>query len=174
MERLLLANPYNEKEKRRLQEFENQNNISIKLSEELHNISLKYSNEEYLKIQNQANELVLHLLLEHDGKIEDYCSISGEKDRKTAKILLASIPKRTKKKIIKLAIDYALNVLGMEDVFLLISPNDKNVLLYLKELELEDLGEENGSIVYLIENLEKKSSQRMIAWKFWIKLKKTL
>ena len=59
--------------------------------------------------------------------------------------------------------NYALNTLGMEEVFLNISSSDKTMINYLDSLGYENLGEENNKIIYLTEREEKKEEQRKIA-----------
>ena len=84
-------------------------------------------------------------------RIIDFENINNEKDLKTAKISLAKLKNRTRKRIIKLSINYTFNILGMEETFLVVSPQDKKILLYLEEHGFEYLGEENGSVIYLVE-----------------------
>ena len=92
----------------------------------------------------------IDLLLEEKKKIQDICHLQGYKDIKSCTI--SFIPnKKKKRKILKLATEYALTNLGMETVYLKISPEDYNVIRYLEDNKFECLGDEKGSIIYLKE-----------------------
>ena len=50
----------------------------------------------------------------------------------------------------------------MEEVFIDVEVNDYNMINYLELKGFENLGEENGIILFLKEREEKENSQRMI------------
>ena len=62
----------------------------------------------------------------------------------------------------ELAANYALDTLGMEEVFVNVSEDDNNMINYLELKGFENLGEVEGNILLLKEKEEKENSQRMI------------
>ena len=104
----------------------------------------------YQKDNLTTNDISIELVLEERSKVQDICHLQGYKDVKSCTI--SFIPKKKKKrKIVSLATTYAINTLGMEEVFLKINPNDQDMLDYLESSEFECLGDEKGSIIYLKE-----------------------
>ena len=103
-----------------------------------------------LKKEETANDFSIELLLEDNKEIKDICHLQGVKDMKQCFITFVSKNKK-KRKIIPLATTYAMNVLGMESVFIKISPKDENMIKYLYESNYECLGDEKGNIVFLKE-----------------------
>ena len=96
------------------------------------------------------NDISMELVLEEKSMVEDICHIRGYKDMKSCTI--SFLPKKRKKrKIVSLATSYAMETLGMEEVFLKINPEDNLMLEYLESSEFECLGDEKGSIIYLKE-----------------------
>lgn len=96
------------------------------------------------------NDISMELVLEENKKVKDICHIQGVKDIKQCTISLRS--KNVKKrKIIPLATTYALEVLGMEEVFINAQKDDKKMLDYLTDINYECLGDERGNIVFLKE-----------------------
>ena len=76
---------------------------------------------------------------------------------------LAPIKTKEKRKIVSLASDYAFDVLNVEEVFVEVSSEDKSLENYLESHNYENLGDQDGKIIYLKEKEEEKSIQRMIA-----------
>ena len=104
----------------------------------------------YQNNNQSSNDIRIELVLEERSKVSDICHIEGYKDIKSCTI--SFIPKKKKKrKIVDLATSYAMNTLGMEEVFLKINPEDGDMLKYLSDSEFECLGDEKGSILYLKE-----------------------
>jgi hypothetical protein len=100
--------------------------------------------------KNNDNDFTIELLLEENKEIQDICHIQGVKDMRQCFISFLSKNKR-KRKMIPLATSYALDVLGMEEVFIKTQPNDENMIKYLLESNYECLGDEKGSIIFLKE-----------------------
>ena len=100
-------------------------------------------------IQND-NEISMELVLERKSKVQDICHLQGVKDIKQCTITFTKKNKKDRK-IISLATTYALDVLGMEEVFINTNKDDKNTLEYLLNNDYECLGDEKGSIVFLKE-----------------------
>ena len=97
-----------------------------------------------------SNDIHLELVLEEKSKIQDICHLQGYKDIKSC--TLSFVPKKKKKrKIVSLATSYALDTLGMEEVFLKINPEDDEMIRFLESNEFECLGDEKGSIIFLKE-----------------------
>ncbi len=163
-ERLFLVDPYNDKHMEMIVSFERKHGLSEDYSKALGKIRASLSKEEYLQNRKKNNEIEEDLFIEKDSKIVDYCHIHGEKDIKTGRISPASLKElERKRKIISLATDYALTDLGLEEVFVEINPNHKGFMTYLENKGYENLGEENGKVIYLKEKEEEKRNQRMIA-----------
>ena len=100
-----------------------------------------------------TNDISLELILEEKNKVMDICHVQGVKDMRQCTISFVE-KKKKKRKIIPMATNYAINMLGMEEVFIKINPNDKNMLEYLFENNYECLGDERGSIIFLKEKEE--------------------
>lgn len=104
----------------------------------------------YQEEETTTNDISLELVLEEKEKVQDICHIEGYKDIKSCTI--SFVPKKKKKrKIVSMATSYAIDTLGMEEVFFKINPEDKDMLEYLDSNEYECLGDEKGSIIYLKE-----------------------
>lgn len=103
--------------------------------------------KEKLKSNNDIN---MELVLEEKEEIEDICHISGYKDIKSCTISFAKKEKKNRK-IYNMATEYAINNLGMEEVFITINPEDKDSIKYFESNNYECLGDEKGSIIFLKE-----------------------
>lgn len=161
---LYVVNPYNDTHIQMLNEYEKRNEMSTNLSEQLKQMVFSIPEEEYLKNKKNRNEIEERLFLEKDSTMIDSCLIQGEKDMKTGRISLSPKKGITKRrKIVSLAINYALNTLNLEEVFIMIDPTDKETITYLKQNGYECLGEEQGNILFLTEQEERIKNKRMIA-----------
>ena len=161
---LYVVNPYNDTHIQMLKEYEKTNEMSTNLSEQLKQMVSSIPEEEYLKNKKNRNEIEERLFLEKDRTMIDSCLIQGEKDMKTGRISLYPQKGITKRrKIVSLAINYALNTLNLEEVFIMIDPTDKETIAYLKQNGYECLGEEQGNILFLTEQEERIINKRMIA-----------
>ena len=65
-------------------------------------------------------------------------------------IYFAPLSQKKKRPIINLAADYALNILGMEEVFVSIKSTERPLIDSLEQ-SFENLGEEDGYVTYLKE-----------------------
>jgi len=161
---LYVINPYNDTHIKMLNEYEKRNEMSTSLSEQLKQMIFSIPEEEYLKAKKNRNEIEERLFLEKDSTMIDSCLIQGEKDIKAGRISLSPKKGITKRrKIVSLAINYALNTLNLEEVFIMIDPTDKETITYLKQNGYECLGEEQGNILFLTEQEERIKNKRMIA-----------
>lgn len=139
-ERLFPIDPNNLKHIELLDAYEKENGVSTPIG------SINKKNIE------EKNDFNLELVLEKNKKVQDICHIRGLKDLKQCIISLAT-KKKKDRKIISLATTYAIDVLGMEEVFINANSNDKNMLEYLIKNGYECLGDEKGNIVFLKEKI---------------------
>lgn len=153
--------PYNDEHLKKIIVFEEENNCLDKPSLYIEKIRNTISSEEYYDInKNEFDEI---LFTEKNNKITDCCYIHGEKDIKQCKITPININNKNKRRQLpELATDYAIDTLGMVEVFINITPDDNNMIMYLESKGYENLGEVNGNILLLKEEEEKNNSQRMI------------
>ena len=152
-ERFFIADPYNDEHIRLISDFEETNEITTVTSTLLRNIRQTRTEEKYKIESRESNEIHQSLFLQKDNAITDTCHIQGEKDIKACKVFFAPISQVKDRKLIDLATNYAFDVLGMNDVFVILSktPRDQLLGLSLKQSGYENLGEENGNITYLKE-----------------------
>lgn len=104
----------------------------------------------YYQKSESSNDINIELVLEEKSKVSDICHLQGYKDIKSCTISFAP-KKKKKRKIVSMATSYAIETLGMEEVFIRINPEDNDMSKYLDENEYECLGVEKGSIIYLKE-----------------------
>ena len=104
----------------------------------------------YYQKSESSNDINMELVLEEKSKVSDICHLQGYKDTKSCTISFAP-KKKKKRKIVSMATSYAIDTLGMEEVFIRINPEDADMSKYLDENEFECLGAEKGSIIYLKE-----------------------
>ena len=160
-EKLLLVDPYDEDYKKMIEEFEKENGIVTGTS--ISHVS-NVSKEESEKNKKQSNEIKESLFLEFNSKVIDLCYIEGEKDIKACTISFAPLKKKLKKRnLIGIATDYAINHLKMEEIFVKVSPEDKTMIGILKQNGFENLGENEGEIVFLKEREEELETQRKLS-----------
>ena len=160
-ERLFLLDPYNDSHLEKLIQFELENKCLDKLSDYIKKIKDTVSQYDYY--DTNKNELEEVLFTEKSSKITDCCLIQGEKDIKKCKIIPLNISDKNKRRhLLDLAANYALDTLGMEEVFVNLGEDDNGMINYLELKGFENLGEVNGSILLLKEKDEKENSQRMI------------
>ncbi len=154
--RLLIVDPYNKSHIKKINEYETRNNNSSDIVDFLKRITTSQTKEEYLKNKRNGNEIEERLFIEKDSLLLDSCQIQGEKDIKTGRITLSTTKNITnKKKIVSLAVDYALDSLKLEEVFIMLDPADKGMINYLSKQGYEYLGEEQGNILFLKEKEER-------------------
>lgn len=162
-EKLFVIDPYNDEHLELFDAFEQENNISTKTSAYLKEFRKKITKEEYLYQQKTSNEINQNLFFQYK-ELKDSCTIQGERDIKLCNLSFAKLKRKVKNRpLLSLAIDYAFTVLAMEDIFITISSQDKNLKLNLENSGFENLGEENGKITYLKEKENIKSIGRKIA-----------
>ncbi len=162
-ERLLLVDPYDEDYKKMIEEFEKENGIVTATGTYISHVS-NVPKEEYEQNKKLSNEIRESLFLEFNSKVTDLCYIEGEKDIKACTISFAPLKKKLKKRdLIGIATDYAINHLKMEEIFVKISPEDKNMIESLKQNGFENLGENEGEIVFLKEREEELETQRKLS-----------
>lgn len=161
-EKLFIADPYNEDHISLFKEFETRNNFNNKTSTVLENIKNNYTKEQYEEALKDKNIINEYLFLEDKGYMKDYCFINAEKDRKSTTLELPIFEDAPKNRtIISMATDYSFNVLGMQTVAVITDLNNKKLIENLEKKSFENLGEENGKIIFVKEN-EIEKEQGMI------------
>ena len=162
IERLFLLDPYNDTHLEKITSFEEENNMTDKPSDYIKKVRETISKEEYYN--PNKNELDEIIFTEKTNKITDCCYIHGVKDIKQCRITPLNINNKNKRRHLPdLAATYALDTLGMEEVFVNVDENDNNMITYLELKGFENLGEDKGNIILLKEKEEKENSQRMIS-----------
>lgn len=139
--RLIPIDPNNLNHIQLMDEFEKKEDISTPIG-----TYSKVKKEE----NDSSNDISIELVLEEKKKVQDICHLQGFKDIKQCSISLTSKEKKNRK-IIPLATSYALEILGMEEVFIKINPHDKNMIEYMNKNNYECLGNEKGNLIYLKE-----------------------
>ena len=164
VQRLFLVDPYNDNHISMIHQFETENNIIEKISASLGVLRASMKQETYQERKKDNNEIDEDLFIEKNYKIEDMCHIHGEKDRKIAKITMAPLEdKKKNRKLLSLATNYVFSSLDFEEVFVELKSSDKKLLSTLKSNGYENLGEEDGKVIFLKDREEEKNMQRMIA-----------
>jgi len=161
-EKLFIADPYNEDHINLFKEFETRNNYNDKTSTILENIKNNYTKEQYEEDMKNKNIINEYLFLEDKGYMKDYCFINAERDRKSATLELPIFEDSPKNRmIISQATDYSFNVLGMQTIVVMTDINNKRLIDNLEKKSFENLGEENGKIIFVKEK-ELDKEQGMI------------
>ena len=141
-----------------------ENNVIEKTSAALGVLRASMTRETYQQNKKDSNEIEEDFFIEKNYKIEDMCHIHGEKDRKIAKITMASLNNKEKnRKLLSLATDYIFSSLEIKEVFLEVKNKDKSLLTFLESNGYENLGEEDGITIFLKDREDEKLAQRMIA-----------
>ena len=151
---LTIANPFNSEHIELFYKFEQDNSLPIQVASTLQSIKDSTTEQEYKSNLKNSNEITLVLFEKSGEQIVDSCNIQGAKDIKTCSISFAPLKNKIKRPILLAATDYAMTVLGMEEVFITIDPTDKNIINNLDKYNFENLGEENGCVMYLKEKEE--------------------
>ena len=160
-DRLFLLDPYNDDHLNKIIIFEKENNMTDKPSDYIKKVRNTISSIDYN--DPNKNDFEEIIFIEKAGKITDCCYIRGEKDIKKCSVIPLSINNKNKRRYLpELAATYALDTLGMEEVFINVDFDDNNLINYLELKGFENLGEVNGNILLLKEKEEKENSQRMI------------
>lgn len=151
-EELFQVNPFNNNHIKMIQDFERENEIKTRTTDFLNKLTKEMTKEEYEKNKLNSNEIEESLFIKEAKKIKDSCHIYGEKDIKSCNISFAPIKtKLQNRRLLSLAVDYAMNILGMVDIFIKANFDDKNMIANLEAKGFESLGEENGQLIYLKE-----------------------
>lgn len=161
--KLYVANPFSDKDMRLLTEFEQEQGLAPNTTGQLASIRQTTTPEEYERQLRHANDITLTFYTMSANKVTDICSIQGTKDIKACTVLYTPLSSKTKSRpIITMSADYALNALGMEEVFVSIRATDKSIINSLETREFENLGEENGYITYLKEKEDQTVNSNLV------------
>lgn len=158
---IFLLDPYNDEQLDSIKRFEDENKCIDKLSSYIKRIRDTITYEDYY--DTNKNEFEGILFTEKTGKISDCCYINVERDRKVCTITPININNKNKKRNIpEQATNYALDTLGMEEVFISANIDDNDMITNLELSGFENIGEVEGKILLLKDKEEKENSQRMI------------
>lgn len=133
-ERTFIFDSKNKDHKRLLDEFQKDNGIDL---------------SNFFEYDDNPNTINECLFIEKMSKMKDFCQITGVRDLKICNINTADIESKQKRKIIKQATDYALNILGMEEVFVNIPTNDETLLTSMELEGYEPITDEAGHLFFL-------------------------
>lgn len=166
-ESLYIADPYNESHIKMFQEFEEKNQVEKTTSETLESLRDKFDEKKYKEIQKYQNEILQTIFTMEQDEIKDSCFIRGEKDIKTCELIFAPLKEEPRSRtLVGLASNYALNNLGMEQIFVSINPNDKYLKHSLESKGFEDIGaiEENSNskLTFIKVKEDTKEASRVI------------
>lgn len=157
-ENVFLIDPYNNDHLNLISDYERKCKTNIGLTEHIKKIRKIWTKDEYITYQKENNFIEQSLVLSKLSEIKDCCHLRGEKDLKSCKISFVPI-KSHNRTLLTHATDYAILTLGMEEVFITINPNDKEMIKILESNGFENLGEENNQIIYLKEKIDEKKLQ---------------
>lgn len=144
--------PYNDTHIMMLQKFEKDNNLDTNLSSQLLAERQCYSQEEYVRNYHTKNELYQQFCYCKDNIIISHCIFYIQKDIKSCHITFTKSHKTPKSiKIIPLATEYALDILGMEEVFSSTPAVDSTLSNLLLSNGYENLGIDEGISSFVIE-----------------------
>lgn len=152
MEKLVIVNPFDINHLHKIQNYERENKIPSESLIFLTKVIDSMTLTEYETFQKESNNIELSFFIEDEDKIKDLCHLIGEKDRKSCTVSVAPIKyKRKTRNIINSAVDLAFNSLGMEEIFVDVDIQDKQLAESLEAQGFESLGEESGRLLYLKE-----------------------
>ena len=146
-----IADPYNINHLKILEEFEQENNLAKKLSSSLKEMkkeTQKKVHQQNLTLTNEIHEI---FFIKEGEKIKDCGYLNGEKDIKICRISLVPITNKHRKILTKIT-DYAFHILGMEEVFINVKSEEKELKKTIEEQGFESLGDENKVTTYIKEN----------------------
>ena len=163
IEKIISINPYDDNDIKLIEEYENNNHLNNKLSNNIKKIRNTISKEKYLEKRKNSNEIEENLYIEKNSKIIGYCHLHGEKDIKSCKISFIFDGNNIKRrKAISMITEYIIGHYGMQEVFTSISSSDKETINALNIYGYENLGEENGEVLFLKEQEYYINLQRAI------------
>ena len=145
-ESLYIADPYNESHIKLFEEFEEKNGVEKTTTKAWESLRARFSEEQYKEFQKVQNEITQTVFTMEKDVVKDSCFIRGEQDIKTCELIFAPLKDEPKSRpLVGIASNYALNTLGMEQIYVSIDPNDKHLKNCLETKGFEDIGaiEEN-------------------------------
>ncbi len=164
VENLLIANPYNDNHMKLFDKFEKINHLSEKntsYTSFMKSIRLAYSEEDYQKIQWKKNEIYQIVFSMEKNQIKDSCYIREERDRKICELYFAPLNTEKNRQILTDVSNYVLDKLGMEQVFVSISPLDSKLKSSLELKGFENIGIVNGELKFIKGKEEKLEMGRV-------------
>ena len=154
--KFFIADPYNDNHIKLFEAFEKKNDRKKTISKHLKEIQKKYDKRLYDKVVLNSNDINETLFDINNDEVDYYTHISGEKDRKVCELFFVGLKDKNKmNKVIKNVTDYALNNLGMEQIFVSTTYEDK-IRESLLNNGYEDIGDVNGKDTFLREKIDVK------------------
>ena len=155
MEKVELLNPYNEKQLESFNDFCLHNDLP-NIAKSLQLETRKKSEQEYFKALQYSYTTDNYLLLTKENRVIDYCYIHSEKDTKKAivtypELLIA----HHNPHFISESIDYVLNDLNMEELFLTLPTKDTSANKKITALGYHPIDTEESLTTYFIAKEEK-------------------
>ena len=148
---IIVADPFNDNHVKMFNDFEELNNPNKPMTKYMESIRNTCDRKKYNKIVNNNNEFNTIIFTMDENNIRDYCLLKGEKDRKVCELFFASLKENKHRSIMDKATKYALDVLGMEQLFVSITAKEGKLYNQLINNGYEDIGEVNGKITLLKE-----------------------
>lgn len=149
---LFIADPFNDEHIQLFKEFEKDNDKKP-VTTYLTGIRKAYDSKEvFKKVENANNELNVIVFTMANNQMKDYCYIKGEKDRKVCELFFAqSNSNQSSRPIMERVSNYVLDIMGMEQVYVSLTKDEKKLYSQLINHGYEDIGEVNGKITFIKE-----------------------
>ena len=161
---LFIADPFNDEHIKLFEEFETINNDKKPVYTYLTGIRKAYNSKEaFKKVEDKNNELNVIAFTMADNKMKDYCYIKGEKDRKVCELFFAQLNSaQNSRPIMQRVSKYVLDIMGMEQVYVSLTGDEKKLYSQLINHGYEDIGEVNGKITFIKEKEEEYEMSKVI------------
>lgn len=162
-EKVIEINPFDNEHLERIAKLDSiiSPDLLTKLAEITTIGEVKYKNNR--RKSNKIDEL---FILDENGETKGLFAINGEKDIRSCLITIYYTNHCQPKKIISIGTEYALRRMNMQEVFVKVLNTDSSTRKYLEDIGYEYLGEEDGEITYLKDQIsvEINQSNRIFGW----------
>ncbi len=147
---MFLVHPYDDHHIEMIKDFEDYHSCPGKWTDQLGILRSSVSKEEYDEERKEKNEIDEILCCEKASKILGIWHVQGEKDIRLARVHMIFSSEKVQK-VVPIVLDFVFRSWQLEELFMMVHPDDKDMIHYLEVHGYENLGEENGEILYLIE-----------------------
>lgn len=163
IDKLFIADPFNDEHIEKFNIFEDKNSIETKTSTYLKDIKRKYTKDDYEEKMKTNNIINKVLFLENEEGIKDCCFITVEKDRKIATLYFPKLKENIKNRtILSMAVNYSFNALNIEEIFTTVSTDNTSFIVTLQKNGFESLGAENDTEIFVNQKEQEKQIGRVI------------